>query len=170
MSHLPNAADASGAPDISLSRSSPTFSIPSPRQFDRFQASRPPFLRNESASEWSAENHEFHHKGVNDDFLERYNPQLASNLATAAKQAEAGGHSGYASTSGSLNGSKAYINGENDDLTIVDAGPPVSQPGARSRRHFQISPQYRYGLTLSSSRPLTYVFYIIRSRHTSFLL
>ena len=141
MGHRPTAIDPSIAPDISVSQSSPTFSIPSPRHFDRFHAPRPAVIR--AGSEQSINGNGLQSiKGFSDDFLERYNPCVAGNLAAAAKQAETAANVGYLSSNGPSNGSRLFHSFSHNDLAMPDAGSAVGHH-EMFPRHVQASPQPR---------------------------
>ena len=141
MGHRTAVNEPSFGPDISVSQSSPTFSIPSPRHFERFHTPRPTVVR--AGSDHSANSNGLPNvKGFSDDFLDRYNPCVAGNLAAAAKQAESGANTGLASSNGPVNGSRLFHSNSHHDLAMPDAG---SAAGHREPlpRHFQPSPQLR---------------------------
>ena len=141
MGHFFTVTDPSAAPNISVSQSSPTISIPSPRHFDRFHSPRPTAIRNES--ELSTHSNAVHNvKGISDDFLDRYDPRAAGNLAAAAKQAETATNIGYSASNGVSNGSTLFHNNNNiyNDHAMPDAGFSLGHHEVPPR-HFQRSPR-----------------------------
>lgn len=139
MGHFSTVTDPSAAPNISVSQSSPTFSIPSPRQFDRLHNPRPAAIRNES--ELSLHSNAVPNvKGISDDFLERYDPRNAGNLAAAAKQAETATKIGYSASNGLSDSSTLSHNNNYNDHAIPDAGFPFGHPEV-PHRHLQRSPR-----------------------------
>ena len=139
MGHFSIATDPPVVPNVSVSQSSSTFSIPSPRYFDRLHNPRPAPIRNES--ELSIHSSAIQNvKGISDDFLERYDPHTAGNLAAAAKQAETANNIEHSTSNGLSNGTTPFYNDSHNDHAMPDAGFPFGH-NDMPPRHFQRSPR-----------------------------